>query len=142
MSERSLTGYDNQDAVSGEPDEEVYLYDAAANRLVCASCNPSGQRPHGLLDSELTSEGLGPLIDRPGVWRERWLAASLPIWTLDFGRSKSPIYQPRYLSDNGRLFFNSPDQLVPQAENDQGGRIRVRARRILAVAKAPAAASD
>ena len=28
MSDRSLTGYDNTDAVSGQPDEEVYLYDA------------------------------------------------------------------------------------------------------------------
>ena len=33
MSERSLTGYDNRDAASGEPDEEVYLYDAARERL-------------------------------------------------------------------------------------------------------------
>ena len=46
-SEGSLTGYDNRDASSGEPDREVYLYDAESNRLVCASCNPTGARPVG-----------------------------------------------------------------------------------------------
>ena len=46
-SERSLTGYNNRDASSGEPDKEVYLYDAESSRLVCASCNPTGARPVG-----------------------------------------------------------------------------------------------
>ena len=47
---RSLTGYDNTDAASGEPDAEVYLYDAepaASAQLRCVSCNPSGARPSG-----------------------------------------------------------------------------------------------
>src|SRR6202043_1120723 len=39
MSDRSLTGYDNRDVVSGQPDEEVYLYHAS--HLTCASCNPT-----------------------------------------------------------------------------------------------------
>ena len=47
MSNRSLTGYDNEDLTSkatGERlDEEVFLYDASAGRIVCASCNPSGR---------------------------------------------------------------------------------------------------
>ena len=47
----SLTGYDNIDAVSGKPDEEVYLYDAVAGRLVCASCDPTGARPVGVFDA-------------------------------------------------------------------------------------------
>ena len=47
QSSNSLTGYDNTDAGTGEPDTETYLYDAAANRLICASCNPSGARPIG-----------------------------------------------------------------------------------------------
>jgi Tol biopolymer transport system component len=45
-----LTGYDNTDVNTGEPDTEVYLYDAAANRLTCVSCNPSGARPTGVSD--------------------------------------------------------------------------------------------
>ena len=31
MSQRPLTGYDNRDAATGQPDQEVFLYDAAAN---------------------------------------------------------------------------------------------------------------
>jgi hypothetical protein len=46
----SLTGYDSTDANSGEPDTETYIYDAAANRLTCVSCNPSGARPIGPSD--------------------------------------------------------------------------------------------
>jgi predicted secreted protein len=45
--ETPLAGYDNRDAKTGAPDSEVYLYDAASDRFVCASCNPSGARPTG-----------------------------------------------------------------------------------------------
>jgi hypothetical protein len=113
MSNRSLTGYDNIDAHSGQPDEEVYLYDAAAGRPFCASCDPSRARPQGLLDLQSTVGG--PLVDRAGVWTEHWLAGSLPGWTgMDPERAQ---YQSRFLSDSGRLFFNSPDALVPQDVN-------------------------
>jgi hypothetical protein len=46
-SEQDLTGYDSGDANRGEPDREIYLYDAESGRLVCASCNPTGARPVG-----------------------------------------------------------------------------------------------
>jgi hypothetical protein len=42
-----LTAYDNTDAVTGGADSEVYLYDAALQRLTCVSCNPDGLAPHG-----------------------------------------------------------------------------------------------
>jgi WD40-like Beta Propeller Repeat len=128
MSDRSLTGYDNEDAssqVSGERmDEEVFLYDSATGRLVCASCNPnqeedgSFRRPRGVFDTEVGAEGLGLLVDRPEIWHERWLAGSIPGWDYNI-RNVAPLalYQPRYLSDSGRLFFDSPDQLVSQATN-------------------------
>ena len=41
MSNRSLTGYDNSDAVHNVADEEVYEYDATTGRTSCASCNPT-----------------------------------------------------------------------------------------------------
>ncbi len=48
MSERPLTGYDNTDAVSGQPDEEVFLYDAgnkqAGVRVVRPDRRASGRR--------------------------------------------------------------------------------------------------
>jgi hypothetical protein len=111
MSQRSLTGYDNRDAISGEPDEEVYLYDAQSNRMACASCNPTGARPVG---SEYGSEA--KLVGGDLIWRQNaWLAANIPGWTpLSLGVAD---YQSRYLSDSGRLFFNSHDGLVPQDVN-------------------------
>jgi Tol biopolymer transport system component len=83
MSSRSLTGYDNTDAVTGQPDSEVFLYDAPSDRLTCVSCNPSGQRPTG--SSTLTEPPV-----REG-------AANLQ----------------RSISDDGRrVFFDSQDALV------------------------------
>lgn len=112
MSDRSLTGYDNHDAASGEPDEEVFLYDANSGRVVCASCNPSGARPTGMFDRGKVPL---PLVDPPEVWEGRWLAGLIPGWTPD--RLNHAIYQSRYLSDGGRLFFDSPDALVPHDTN-------------------------
>ncbi len=126
MSNRSLTGYDNTDAVSGEPDEEVYWYDAdadgdgGAGKLVCASCDPTGARPRGVFDKEASEL----LVDRPEAWAagegssgraNHWLAGNIPGWD-NVGES-AVTYQPRYLSNSGRLFFNSPDALVPQDTN-------------------------
>jgi hypothetical protein len=47
MSELPLTGYDNADLITGARDTEVFLYNADAETLTCASCNPSGERPVG-----------------------------------------------------------------------------------------------
>ncbi len=125
MSQEPLTGYDNQDAISGEADEEVYLYDAATGRLTCVSCDSAeGEggawtRPHGVLDTEHSGEGVGLLVDRPQIWNDRWLAGSLPGWTFNINGNAAPLalYQPRYLSDSGRMFFDTSDALVPQDTN-------------------------
>ena len=109
MSERSLTGYDNRDAGSGVPDEEVFLYDASSKRLVCASCDPTGALPVGKFEPNI--EHSGPLVDYGNTWRGHWLAANIPGWTTE--SLVSAQYQSRYLSDSGRLFFNSGDALVP-----------------------------
>jgi hypothetical protein len=119
MSERPLTGYDNLDAVSGQPDEEVYLYDAVLNRLVCASCDPTGARPVGVFDDRDFKNAL--LADLDTSWSvnagsgDHWLAGSIPGWVTNAGFYA--FYQSRYLSDSGRLFFDSPDALVPQDTN-------------------------
>jgi DNA-binding beta-propeller fold protein YncE len=122
MSEQSLTGYDNRDvnpAANGARDEEVFLYDAQAGSLTCVSCDPSGARPRGVFDPPeshpLNEEGWGLVVDRMKIWQGRWLAGSLPGWT----KSQHAIatYQSRYLSDGGRLYFDSPADLVPEATN-------------------------
>ena len=112
MSERSLTGYENRDANSGVPNEEVFLYDANTGRLVCASCNPTGARPVGLFESNGYEENL---VDYAKNWQDRWLAANIPRW--DSTDLSHALYQTRYLSSNGRLFFNSSDALVPADVN-------------------------
>jgi hypothetical protein len=96
MSSASLTGYDNHDAASGNPDSEVYEYSAPTaaeeergevGRLVCVSCNPSGGRPVGSSRS-------------PGGTPYEQLATQ---------------YQSRVVSEDGsRVFFDSNDALVPQ----------------------------
>lgn len=126
MSERSLTGYDNRDASAeahGASDEEVYLYRAPVagapdGGLVCVSCNPTGERPSGVRDSAEAREGAHLLVDQQNIWsgtNEEWLAGSVPGWTAM--AKDTATYQSRYLSDEGRVFFDSPDGLVPQATN-------------------------
>ena len=111
MSQRSLTGYDNRDAASGKPDEEVYLYDASSGRLVCASCDPTGARPLGEVFGTESSEQEEAFIGGNSSWGgEASVAAMVPGWT-------RALYQSRYLSDSGRLFFDSYDALVPQDGN-------------------------
>jgi DNA-binding beta-propeller fold protein YncE len=115
MSQQPLTGYDNRDANSpGVRDQEVYLYHAGTGLLTCASCDPNAPST-GVLDTPLAGEGLGLVVDRRGDWLGEYLAGSVPGWT-PLGIDGA-VHQPRYLSDSGRLFFDSPEQLVPQATN-------------------------
>jgi hypothetical protein len=121
MSDQDLTGYDTHDAVTGQPDEEVYLYRAPedlaaeAGTLVCASCDPTGARPVGKTFKKLAEDGL-PLATVDTQWpAQQGIAANVPGWTS--WKIASADYQSRYLSDSGRLFFNSSDALVPQDVN-------------------------
>jgi hypothetical protein len=114
MSKRSLTGYDNRDANSTALDQEVYEFDSESGRLSCASCDPSGQRPAGQFDPGVFP---GLLVDAPLLWKGQTLAGSIPGWTsVDLTHA---LHQSRYLSDSGRLFFNSPVGLVPGDGNSR-----------------------
>jgi len=90
LSAAPLTDRDDTDQRSGEPDSEVFLYEAATGRLICASCNATGERP------------LGP--------------SSIPGASADgSGPTATQMYKPRVLSADGRrLFFDSADRLVPR----------------------------
>jgi hypothetical protein len=117
MSDRDLAGYDTTDvneSTGAHADEEVYLYDALTNKIVCASCNPTGARPDGTPASSTPPHET--LVGGFGYyWGSQWLAANVPGWT-PYGVHLS-VYQSRYLSDSGRLFFNSHEALVPQDVN-------------------------
>jgi hypothetical protein len=47
LSTKPLTGYDNTDVTSGEPDPEVFVYDEHEDHLTCVSCSPSNAPPIG-----------------------------------------------------------------------------------------------
>lgn len=90
-------GYDNRDANSGEPVQEVYLYDSVEDELRCVSCNPSGMRP--------TGEDIG-FVDHPF-----YVAAKIQGWELY-------SHAPRVLSDDGtRVYFESIEALEPSDTN-------------------------
>jgi hypothetical protein len=95
LSKESLTGFNNLDKVTGQPDTEVFLYDAAAGSLACVSCNPLGKRP------------IGP--------------SSIPGATPNGSAPGSTFsYKPRALSANGRrVFFDSGDALVSADSNSK-----------------------
>jgi len=84
--------YDNTDLGDGEPDSEVYLYDAATG-ITCVSCNPTNGRP------------TGPSSIPGAVGNGTGLRA----------------YKPRVLLDGGRrVFFDSGDAIVPSDTNTFG----------------------
>lgn len=90
LSDAALGDFDNTDADTGLPDTELYLYGpppaGGSAQLLCASCNPTGERPQG--------------------------SASIP-GALPNGSTAA--YQPRVLSTGGtRLFFDTSDELVLQ----------------------------
>jgi hypothetical protein len=112
MSQQSLTGYENRDVASGEPDQEVFLYDSMEDDSVCVSCNPSGASPEG---EKLHVSGGFAMVDPQRLWQDRWVAAILPQARL------SPVfsfYRSRAVLDNGRVFFNAVDSLVAADSND------------------------
>jgi hypothetical protein len=93
-SSRSLTGYDNTDAKTGEPDLEIFLYDASSDQLRCASCHPLGSRPTA-----------GAAIHWPAI------SGKNANWT--------NAYPQRNVSDHGQVFFETADALL---SSDGNGR--------------------
>ncbi len=97
VSSRSLTGYDN--AFEGGQASEVYVYETEgeSGRLLCVSCDRSGELPRqpGATSGQLDGT----------------LGSFLPV-------SWSNTYLPQWISDDGsRVFFDSEIDLVPQDTN-------------------------
>jgi hypothetical protein len=113
MSKRSLTGYDSRDTASGEAAQEVFLYDSAADSLQCASCHPTGARPHSALPPPRAS-----LANPMGFWEEQQVAGALPE-AIRLSLGHPTFSRPRAILDNGRVFFNAIDSLVPADSNGQ-----------------------
>lgn len=73
--------------VADAPCHEVFLFDSATGHLSCPSCNPTGEAPLG--------NSILRRIESERFWQS----------------------QPRYLTDSGRLFFDSQDRLSPRDTN-------------------------
>jgi hypothetical protein len=99
LSEAPLTGYANVGLCDREPPgptgkwgkgvcTEVYLYDSVTGKLICGSCDRSGLPP------------LGP--------------SHVPL----LQDAPTGFEQARYLTDQGRLYFDSADSLSPFDSNN------------------------
>jgi sugar lactone lactonase YvrE len=117
MTENPITGYDNRDAKSEEPVEEVYRYDAGEERLDCISCNPSGASPQGEV-SDPSGNDPGE-VDPHSSWSQRWVAAILPAPQESAPTDGLAFHRPRVVLDNGRVFFNAIDALVSADSNGE-----------------------
>jgi hypothetical protein len=83
-------GYDHGHCQDPFGCREVYVYDADANTVVCASCNPSGAAA----------------------------TADARVVAIEFqGGAAVTSYQNRAITDDGRVFFSTPEALVPQDTN-------------------------
>lgn len=94
LSTERLTKYDNTDLVTNQPDDEIFLYGAATNRLECVSCNRTGPPTAG-----------GAAI--------RWSAPP------DTDAELNNHYPQHNVSDAGQVFFETPEALLPQDTNGQ-----------------------
>jgi len=96
VSPGSLTGYDNTDQSTGQPAPEIYLYSSASKGLACVSCNPSGEAPSGTAGEVLL--GGARLVD------------------IEHGPGEG---SPHYLSNDGRIVFQTEEALLPGDTNGQ-----------------------
>ena len=105
-SQERLTSYDNQPLEPGtcampfsfnlRPScEEIYRYEAGSSHLACVSCDPSGAPPTG----NATLQSIRTLTTAP--------------------ENPASILTRNLSADGSRVFFESPDALVPQDTNGQ-----------------------
>jgi hypothetical protein len=87
-----LTGFDNLDAHTSQPDQEIFLYEAEADSLTCASCGTTGTAPAGPASIRIPEEA----------------SAKIP--------TPSPLQ--RNVNDSGQVFFDTKSHLLEAARND------------------------
>jgi hypothetical protein len=87
-----LTGFDNLDALTSQPDQEIFLYDAEADSLSCASCGTTGAAPTSPASIRLPEDAY----------------VKVPL----------PLHLQRNVSDNGQVFFDTKNHLLEAARNE------------------------
>jgi hypothetical protein len=92
QTQRSITGYDNNDTANEGIALEVFVYSATSEDIACASCQPTGARP-GIAES-LEAETKLPISNESDTQMRRWIS-----------------------SDGGRVFFDSRQPLSSPDKN-------------------------
>jgi hypothetical protein len=87
-----LTGFDNLDARTSEPDQEIFLYDAEADSLSCASCGTTAAAPTSPASIRQPEEN----------------AIKVPI----------PLHLQRNVSNTGQVFFDTKNHLLEAVRNE------------------------
>jgi hypothetical protein len=80
-----LTGFNNTDANTSSPDDEIFIYNAADGSINCASCFGGAPVGNTLINATQTS--------------------GIP--------DSSTTILARYVSDTGQVFFDTPNALLP-----------------------------
>ncbi len=130
---KSLTGYDNVSS-SGEPVEEIFLYDATSGQLTCASCNPSGEAPIPGAGALLPPFAQRPLADGGRLFfetREALVPADtnnqVDVYEYEDGQpalisSGTGRYPSKFVGaseSGGDAFFESSQELVPRDTEEE-----------------------
>ena len=92
-SEKGLTGYDIVEPSAEYAINELFLYNAVTEQIVCASCNPTGEAP----------------VAKGGVAR----------FTGGTEEGFGVFHTRHLLTDAGQVFFETRDALVPSDTNGQ-----------------------
>jgi hypothetical protein len=87
-----LTGFDNLDAQTSQPYQEIFLYEADADSLSCASCGTTGAAP--------TSPA--------SIRQPEGNAIKVPI----------PLHLQRNISNSGQVFFDTKSHLLEAVRNE------------------------
>jgi hypothetical protein len=85
--------------------EQIYRYDALANTLGCVSCPPQGVTPTG--DASMSSLQASETYEKQ---------------TIDL---RQMVYARGISSDGDRVFFDTPDPLVPQDTNTNSPEVEI-----------------
>jgi hypothetical protein len=86
-----LTDFNSLDALTSQPDQEIFLYEAEADNLSCASCGTTGSAP----------------TSPTAIRQPEEFTVKLPI----------PLHIQRNVSNSGQVFFDTKNHILEAARN-------------------------